>query len=390
MLALYHVTIRKGCTAYHPYSTPFGVIRSAELQLLVLCLYLTVSSTCTVVTLLLVPVRVRGTFLRGFLLSDSAWMSSFECSVCLRLLHEPATLPCGHSFCRRCLIQCLDHDLRCPSCRVDVPVEAANCQVNVTLAEALQMLFPSEAAERTTEMKDTPIVIHEGLQSFPLFVLEPLMPGQTMNLHVFEPRYIRLTQRALTEPRLQRSFGMIAPQHRHSNGLATHGTSAVIIHSSDAGGGRFYLTVKGGRRFKVLRTWDVDGYRNAAITWAHDAPSVASTDSTSAGDVALRNTLLAREVRPPTSTALDNTISPLTLPSPSPLARRRPRTLAPSGARASQALALRGAVGMGEAQGPGRQPAAQYGADAARDGAGGVGAVGYGCDQSAAAPWRGA
>ena len=24
---------------------------------------------------------------------------AFECGVCLRLLHQPATLPCGHSFC---------------------------------------------------------------------------------------------------------------------------------------------------------------------------------------------------------------------------------------------------------------------------------------------------
>jgi Lon protease-like protein len=233
--------------------------------------------------------------------SSSASASSFECSVCLRFLHEPATLPCGHSFCRRCLVQCLDHDLRCPSCRADVPIDSAAYQVNVMLAEALGLLFPSEAAERLSEMRDVPVVTHDGLQSFPLFVLEPLMPGQTMSLHVFEPRYIRLTQRALTEPRLQRSFGMIAPQLRHSNGLATHGTSAIIVHSSDAGGGRFYLTVKGGRRFKVLRTWGVDGYRNAAIEWAHDAPCAATTAGDDAegtgGDEVLRNTLLAREVR---------------------------------------------------------------------------------------------
>ena len=228
--------------------------------------------------------------------------ASFECQVCLRLLHEPASLPCGHSFCRRCLVQCLDHSLRCPTCRVDVPLDAAHPQVNLALAEALTTLFPMESAERRAEMENVPQAVSspdDGHKSFPLFVLEPLMPGQVMQLYVFEPRYIMLTQRALSEPRLRRSFGMIAPNYFNANGLATHGTSAVIVQSSEAAGGRFYLTVKGARRFKVCRTWDVDGYRNAAITWASDAPPVTTEDDAPGArdEEALRNTVLAREVR---------------------------------------------------------------------------------------------
>lgn len=119
-----------------------------------------------------------------------------------------------------------------------------------------------------------------------------------MQLYVFEPRYIMLTQRALSEPRLRRSFGMIAPNYFNANGLATHGTSAVIVQSSEAAGGRFYLTVKGTRRFKVCRTWDVDGYRNAAITWASDAPPAITDDEAGARDEeALRHAVLAREVQ---------------------------------------------------------------------------------------------
>ena len=159
--------------------------------------------------------------------------SAFECSVCLRLLHEPATLPCGHSFCRLCVLKCLEHSLRCPSCRMDVPYEVARQpQISLTLQEAIRVMHPAEAAARRAEEPETAIrsatLAATGLPSYPLFVLEPLLPGQVMHLHVFEPRYILLVERALTEPRLERTFGMIAAASRQ-NGLATHGVSVKIL-----------------------------------------------------------------------------------------------------------------------------------------------------------------
>lgn len=44
-------------------------------------------------------------------------VEDFECSLCYRLLHEPVTTPCGHSFCRPCLDRCLDHQSNCPLCK---------------------------------------------------------------------------------------------------------------------------------------------------------------------------------------------------------------------------------------------------------------------------------
>ena len=32
----------------------------------------------------------------------------FNCTLCLKLLYEPITTPCGHSFCRSCLFQSMD------------------------------------------------------------------------------------------------------------------------------------------------------------------------------------------------------------------------------------------------------------------------------------------
>lgn len=75
--------------------------------------------------------------------------------------------------------------------------------VSFLLAEAVSRLHPEEAALRASEESAMPR--HQtlgGMPSFPLFVLEPLLPGQTLHLHVFEPRYILLTERALADPRL--------------------------------------------------------------------------------------------------------------------------------------------------------------------------------------------
>ena len=41
----------------------------------------------------------------------------FACPLCANLLFEPVTTPCGHSFCRDCLLRAMDHKNHCPVCR---------------------------------------------------------------------------------------------------------------------------------------------------------------------------------------------------------------------------------------------------------------------------------
>jgi hypothetical protein len=50
---------------------------------------------------------------------DSILVKPFdlECSLCYRLLFQPVTTPCGHSFCCSCLDRSLDHQDRCPLCK---------------------------------------------------------------------------------------------------------------------------------------------------------------------------------------------------------------------------------------------------------------------------------
>ncbi|CAJ1356986.1 unnamed protein product, partial [Effrenium voratum] len=53
------------------------------------------------------------------------WLrSQLECPLCLGLLWEPASIPCGHTLCRCCLARTLDHAFdtapSCPMCRKDL------------------------------------------------------------------------------------------------------------------------------------------------------------------------------------------------------------------------------------------------------------------------------
>lgn len=73
----------------------------------------------------------------------------FSCRLCKCLLHEPTTVECGHTFCKRCLEDEAVKD--CIHCKQSVSKKdgVANCRrLNVVLSGLLDKLFATESKAR--------------------------------------------------------------------------------------------------------------------------------------------------------------------------------------------------------------------------------------------------
>nr|AAI22161.1 Zgc:153151 [Danio rerio] len=67
-----------------------------------------------------------------------------QCPVCLDVFTDPVTTPCGHNFCKTCLIQCWDNsqDYRCPLCKVTFS-KRPEVKSNTVLREIVQIFMDS-------------------------------------------------------------------------------------------------------------------------------------------------------------------------------------------------------------------------------------------------------
>ncbi|KAI2645321.1 Tripartite motif-containing protein 16 [Labeo rohita] len=76
--------------------------------------------------------------------SISVAQDQFSCPVCLDLLKDPVTIPCGHSYCMDCITGCWNQDdqrgvYSCPQCRQTFTPKPALCK-NVVFAEMMEKL----------------------------------------------------------------------------------------------------------------------------------------------------------------------------------------------------------------------------------------------------------
>lgn len=77
--------------------------------------------------------------------------ADFECSICMKLLFEPVSVPCGHNFCRACLQRSLDYRSLCAVCRAPV---AGGQSVNILLRNIIADKYPRALASRRQELQE--------------------------------------------------------------------------------------------------------------------------------------------------------------------------------------------------------------------------------------------
>ncbi|GFQ97120.1 LON peptidase N-terminal domain and RING finger protein 3 [Trichonephila clavata] len=197
----------------------------------------------------------------------------FECALCIRILWEPVSTQCGHTFCRSCLNRCFDHQTNCPLCKASLTSFLAERIQNTTifLEKAIQTLFPNDYAERKAlheeEMEELSNAGKDSEPVIPLFVCTIAYPTVPCPLHVFEPRY-RLMIRQCMESG-SRQFGMCA---YIDNNIAEYGTMLEIRDVQYFPDGRSAVDTIGSKRFRILRKGERDGYSTGAVEFLKDEP----------------------------------------------------------------------------------------------------------------------
>lgn len=82
------------------------------------------------------------------------------CSICMSILIQPVTLPCGHELCMPCFKQTIEEaSLTCPLCRIRISswvrkATKTNSLVNQKRWEQIQKLFPIKVKKRLNGQDD--------------------------------------------------------------------------------------------------------------------------------------------------------------------------------------------------------------------------------------------
>ncbi|KAL8562181.1 hypothetical protein ACOMHN_005166 [Nucella lapillus] len=209
---------------------------------------------------------------------DQALLSTedLECSLCYNLLYQPVTAPCGHSFCRKCLDRCLDHQTACPMCKSSLAEYLAERRSTVT--EAMQAIikhyFPLQYRERQQvhedEVSELARMGQDNQHEIPVFVCTLGFPTVLCPLHIFEPRY-RLMIRQCMESGT-RQFGMCTCTSDNEENFSEYGCMLEVRDMHFFPDGRSLVDTVGGRRFRVLSRSKRDGYNTAKVELLQDVP----------------------------------------------------------------------------------------------------------------------
>ena len=111
-------------------------------------------------------------------------------------------------------------------------------------------------------------------ETIPLFPLGTvLLPGASLPLHIFEPRYRQLTIDLVTGAVPRRSFGVIAVKQNLGSVEQTHdiGCTALLQKARRLPDGRFDIITQGEKRFRLLDIDDASApYLMGRVEWMPD------------------------------------------------------------------------------------------------------------------------
>ena len=67
----------------------------------------------------------------------------FNCVICLDLMYQPVTTPCGHTYCKQCLQDALEVKPECITCREPIQTNfMVSLPVNITLQKVIEKRYP--------------------------------------------------------------------------------------------------------------------------------------------------------------------------------------------------------------------------------------------------------
>ncbi|BFZ24338.1 hypothetical protein BsWGS_27377 [Bradybaena similaris] len=203
-------------------------------------------------------------------------IEDLECVLCYRLLFEPVTTPCGHTFCRQCLNRSLDHTVSCPMCKGNLAEYLAERRQAITdaiqciIATFFKRAYDERCKLNEEEVAELMRIGIDRLSDIPVFVCILAFPTIPCPLHVFEPRY-RLMIRQCMESGT-RQFGMCMNIDDNEDNFCDYGCMLEIRDVQYFPDGRSVVDTVGGRRFKVLSRGKRDGYNTAKVEFISDKP----------------------------------------------------------------------------------------------------------------------
>ena len=218
-------------------------------------------------------------------------LGDLECGVCLSLLCEAVTTPCGHSLCRLCLVRALQRQTKCPVCRAVCMINAEDHAETRLLTRLAKRAFPILYEQRLEETRQEREAMKLLLPIF--FYNLPIFPGEVLRLHLFEPRYRLMMQRIVDG---SRRFAYVP---NYSNYRGAKGDVALIAEVKEVRfmrDGRSELEARIVGRYTIVESPYVEeGTGGLSYCRLAELRDVAPA-SAEAGEVLMKASAKAREI----------------------------------------------------------------------------------------------